>query len=52
LIGWNAFDGRRIATEMTMDLICYPFRFRAGEVVMPATSGLVRGLHGQAPGVG
>jgi lysophospholipase L1-like esterase len=34
VVSWDAtWDGRRIATEMSMELICDPFEFRAGEVL-------------------
>jgi hypothetical protein len=34
VVDWNGtWDGRMIATEMTLDLIMEPFQFRAGEVL-------------------
>jgi hypothetical protein len=53
VIDWNVnWDTRRIATEMTIDLICSPFEYRAGEVFKlygfgPATTGSTAKLPGR-----
>lgn len=53
VIDWNYdWDTRRIATEMTLELICEPFEFRAGEVLKlvgfgPASKGSTADLPGR-----
>lgn len=53
VVTWNYdWDSRRIATEMTLDLLCEPFEFRAGQVFKlegfgPASRGSTADLPGR-----